>query len=350
MLFRSVTTTNFDVHWSLGPDVEAITEIYWKGGLNLTGSLNLTSSFNVGYSTDCAAEYFGNSWAPPDGGPALVGGGTTGGWNGTTLTATTAHVGLGSWSSGCPTSTNISVKTAYDFFDAGWSNPNRFTVARQFLFQGGGFNQDFRPYIPRLDYNLGFTEVLYPTQMNTLAAQNISGCPTGCTGPHPEPYALPLSPLWDATQGWFAMHNPATGQGVVIRRKSTSPIEAQLWVDQDFGSHSNASSFLLRSPSGGFQGLLTETETFCFYDSSLWTPSLTPPPGCLSADWPQFRRDPPHDAYNSGETYLNPSTVGAMTPRWSKPTGGFIYSSPAVASGMVYVGSNDGKQIGRAHV
>jgi outer membrane protein assembly factor BamB len=31
------------------------------------------------------------------------------------------------------------------------------------------------------------------------------------------------------------------------------------------------------------------------------------------------------------------------TPLWTAPTGGFVDSSPAVANGVVYVGSNDGK-------
>jgi hypothetical protein len=56
---------------------------------------------------------------------------------------------------------------------------------------------------------------------------------------------------------------------------------AQLWIDNDAGSNTNVASFLLMSPPGGFTGgLVTEVETFCFYDSSIWTPSLTPPAAC----------------------------------------------------------------------
>jgi hypothetical protein len=43
----------------------------------------------------------------------------------------------------------------------------------------------------------------------------------------------------------------------------------------------SASAFILIGPTGGFTGgLVTEQETFCFYDSSIWTPSLTPPAPC----------------------------------------------------------------------
>jgi hypothetical protein len=62
------------------------------------------------------------------------------------------------------------------------------------------------------------------------------------------------------------------------------PIAAQLWIDNDLGSYTNASSFLLMSPAGGFNGgLVTEVETLCFYNSTLWTPSLIPPAACINA-------------------------------------------------------------------
>ena len=38
------------------------------------------------------------------------------------------------------------------------------------------------------------------------------------------------------------------------------------------------------NPTAGFNGgLVTEVETLCFYDSSIWTPSLLPPPACRNA-------------------------------------------------------------------
>ena len=57
--------------------------------------------------------------------------------------------------------------------------------------------------------------------------------------------------------------------------------------------------------------------------------------------WAQFRKRPSHDGHNLGENVLSPATVGGLSLLW-KHTGGII-SSPAVANGVAYVGSNSGK-------
>ena len=46
---------------------------------------------------------------------------------------------------------------------------------------------------------------------------------------------------------------------------------------------------------------------------------------------------------NPYEHTLNPTNVSRLTPLWSFAIGSSIFSSPAVAGGMVYVGSDDGK-------
>ena len=55
--------------------------------------------------------------------------------------------------------------------------------------------------------------------------------------------------------------------------------------------------------------------------------------------WAQFRKRPIHDGHNFGENVLSPATVGGLTLRWKYTTGGPVDSSPAVADGVVYVGS-----------
>jgi outer membrane protein assembly factor BamB len=54
-------------------------------------------------------------------------------------------------------------------------------------------------------------------------------------------------------------------------------------------------------------------------------------------DWPMFHHDPCHTGYS---TSTAPSTNHIL---WSYPTDGYVFSSPAVADGNVYVGSYDGK-------
>jgi outer membrane protein assembly factor BamB len=59
--------------------------------------------------------------------------------------------------------------------------------------------------------------------------------------------------------------------------------------------------------------------------------------GSGTDDWAMFR----HDAQHSGcSTSTAPST---NQTQWSFTTGGVVYSSPAVAGGRVYIGSQDGK-------
>ncbi len=292
---RTVTTSNFFVAWNTGKDVEAITTLKWAGGQNMTGSGALDT---CGPEFPGAVEYMGNSYAPPDpesGGLVLVGGGTTTppgttAWSGQSLPSGTDQVTINSSSTGCrPSSAGINVKTIYSFFNPADPSTTWFGVQRAFDFTATTFAHNFRPYMPRLSLGEGFTQVLYPTTSGTLATMSVYDCGGGCTGPVVAGNAAPLNPLWDATRGWFAIHNPGTLQGVVVKRNPSAdpqgkPITAQLWVDNDALSSTNASSFLLMSPTGGFKaGLVTEVETLCFYDSSIWTPSLTPPAACSSS-------------------------------------------------------------------
>ena len=56
-----------------------------------------------------------------------------------------------------------------------------------------------------------------------------------------------------------------------------------------------------------------------------------------SADWAMFRADPSHSGIGTGNPPLSPTLL------WEYNTGGpWIESSPAVANGMVYIGSNAG--------
>ena len=56
-----------------------------------------------------------------------------------------------------------------------------------------------------------------------------------------------------------------------------------------------------------------------------------------------FGFDPQHTHVNPYERVLNPTNVSRLVSLWTASTGDSIESSPAVANGVVYVGSWDGK-------
>ena len=73
-------------------------------------------------------------------------------------------------------------------------------------------------------------------------------------------------------------------------------------------------------------------------------PPPNPPCGGLSSlsEWgSQFRFLPCHTGFNPYEVILSPATVGSLVLDWRYRTGNPITSSPAVANGVVYVGSFD---------
>lgn len=68
------------------------------------------------------------------------------------------------------------------------------------------------------------------------------------------------------------------------------------------------------------------------------------PPRATSHDTIMFGFDAQHTHYNPSEQRLTCANVSHLTFDWASPaTGGSIFSSPAVADGMVYVGALDHK-------
>ena len=62
----------------------------------------------------------------------------------------------------------------------------------------------------------------------------------------------------------------------------------------------------------------------------------------VSTNWSQFRYSSNHRGRNPYENVLSRDNVSGIDQDWSFTTGGGVQSSPAVANGSVYVGSNDG--------
>jgi uncharacterized repeat protein (TIGR01451 family) len=59
------------------------------------------------------------------------------------------------------------------------------------------------------------------------------------------------------------------------------------------------------------------------------------------ATWEQFHGDN-MQRWNPRETELGVNNVGSLARKWTYATGAFVESSPAVVSGVVYIGSDDG--------
>src|SRR5438309_3584563 len=56
-------------------------------------------------------------------------------------------------------------------------------------------------------------------------------------------------------------------------------------------------------------------------------------------DWTEFRFGPTHTGFNANETTIGVSNAPTLVTRWEAPAGSPIYSSPAVANGVAYVGT-----------
>jgi len=248
---------NFEVEWS-SDNPEEIVGLRWRGSANLT---------NPWAHPDCAGdlEFFGNGWVSENEGTedfffaSLVGWGSTGA---RTIQSST-EVDIDSQSSLCPGSAEIPVTTHYRFF-GDELRANLIEVRRTFDFGPDAYTHNVRPFIPRLFPADGFTRVLHPGAEGALLVEETT-CGFGC-----------MITDWNGT--WFAIHNPTTGQGMLVQRGAPA-YPAALWLDEDGGSFTNASSVLLLQPDGGFTGIVEETEFLCFYGDN-WTPSLTLPPGC----------------------------------------------------------------------
>ncbi|GAB4479722.1 MAG: hypothetical protein Kow00124_25700 [Anaerolineae bacterium] len=255
---RTVSTSTLFIDFS-DTNPEEISFISWNGSANLTAT-------GVTHCGD-PLEYFGNSWAAPDSAAfvSLVGWGQLGTWS--SPNSKTVQIDSSSASaSGCYGSLDIPVETRYRFWDRG-PTANRIRVHRTFDFRMTALARDFRPYIPRLYPLDGFTEVYHPDASGTtLVTETPALCPFGCQVSD-----------WDDT--WFAVHNPTTGVGLIVRH-APSPYDVDLWVDEDGASYTNATGVLLLQPAGGFTDRVTDVQFLCFYDSTIWTPSLTLPPGC----------------------------------------------------------------------
>ena len=250
---RTVSTGAFTVQWSTS-DPEEITSLSWRGSPNLTHPWALSNCPSGGDH-----EFFGNSWDTQNDEDfrSLVGWGTAGTWTG----AGASHVAIQSSDAGCYGTSGVPVSTSYQFINgADW-----FLVQRKFSFGSTPFTYDFRPYIPRLYPRDAYHMVAQPSSRGLqLVTEDAADCEYGCE-------------VTDWNRTWFAVYDPDTGNGMVVRH-IPSRFSAALWVDLDGGSQTTATSVALLQPAGGFTGTIVDLQSICFFSG--WTPSLSLPQGC----------------------------------------------------------------------
>jgi len=280
---RTVIAGPFVVRWSL-TDPEAITYLSWNGSTNLTGSWA-----HANCPTGGLHEFFGNSWGGDSSSTFLspVGWGSSGTWT----PRGAQGVDVTSSASGCFGTSSIPVATSYGFFGA-TAPLGRIQVERRFSFGSTPFASDLRPYIPRLAPTTQFSQVAFPNQAGTaLLTRGAFDCGLGCR-------------ISDWNGIWFAIHDPGTGRGMIVRHEVSSH-PAALWIDEDGGSFTNSTSVILLQAGVGFTGTVVDRQVLCFYDAAIWIPSLTLPAGCTVA-WTDL---PPGGASKLGL----PATSGAYT-------------------------------------
>ena len=258
---RTATIGPFVVRWSL-TDPEAITYLSWNNSTNLTNSWA-----HPNCPTGGVHEYFGNSWGGVDDVSFLspVGWGSTGQW----AAHGSSGVDIASAASGCYGTSGIPVITNYGLFGA-TAATGRIQVERRFSFGATPFASDLRPYIPRLFPLDRYTEVLFPNATGSaLLTRHGSDCGLGCR-------------VHDWNGSWYAINDPTSGRGLIVRHEpSTYP--TAMWLDEDGGSFTSSSSVVLLQAGSGFTGTVVDRQGLCFYDPTIWVPSLTLPAGCSVA-------------------------------------------------------------------
>src|SRR5207244_1209498 len=65
----------------------------------------------------------------------------------------------------------------------------------------------------------------------------------------------------------------------------------------------------------------------------------------VRTDWNKFHFDRRNSGFNRYENLLDPSNVSGLKVAWSRPTGYADFSSPALANGVVFIGTADGNSL-----
>jgi outer membrane protein assembly factor BamB len=97
------------------------------------------------------------------------------------------------------------------------------------------------------------------------------------------------------------------------------------------------------SPQGRFKAVLTVPGTalpgdHLFQATGESSGSTAQGPFLVRTDWPKFHFDLANSGLNPYENVLSPDTVGGLVQAWAAPAPGFVNTGPVVAGGIAYVG------------
>jgi outer membrane protein assembly factor BamB len=70
--------------------------------------------------------------------------------------------------------------------------------------------------------------------------------------------------------------------------------------------------------------------------------AVLPASAATGKDWPAYLNGPMHSSYKAAETAITPANAPALVQKWQHAPGHKYFSSPTVAGGAVFIGSNTG--------
>jgi hypothetical protein len=182
--------------------------------------------------------------------------------------ASTATTAVTSWTA-CSAPLHAVTNSSYTLSDSP-DLVNALKITRSFTFMAAAPLGDFRPYVARVPL-AGYPGIVYPDSAGAVRTVMAKACGAHCV-------------ITDWNGKWMAEDSGA-GQGIAIFRQPNAAFPAEITIDWDADSASNASAITLIQPASGWGGrTLNETHYVCFYDRTSWPAARraagVPPVGC----------------------------------------------------------------------
>jgi hypothetical protein len=238
-------------------DADRVTSVVWiDSSSTMTGNL---VAENSGSGCGGPTEFFGQAYGSPE--FTTFAAGFSAGHR-----ASLVQCGLDTTVTAAPTAdcgnaSQLPMTTAYRLFSDARASEVR--ISRTFGMDTNtpvGTGTGLRPYVPRLHADT-FTTVIYPNQAGTaVASVSDAPCSTDCI--------TSIGASWNGR--WFADIAPSNGYAMIVLREPSMTSPVNLAVNNDAGSGSNLSSFVLIQPTGGWKAPVTEVEYLCFEDLNSW--------------------------------------------------------------------------------